>query len=793
MGAQIAAHLAAAGVRVHLLDLESDEPIQDPKKAKLVGKQIRNQRAILGMAALSQLKPSPLMSESLLSHIIPGNFADDLAVVADADWVIEAVVERLDVKKKIHLDVSRYVRPGTPVCTNTSGIPLQTIVDELPESYATSFFGTHFFNPPRYMHLLEIIPHNQTDQELIKNLALWIDEHLGKGIVWAYDTVNFIANRIGVLTIQSTIRNMVELGLNIETVDALTGKLMGRPASGTFRTADVVGLDTYAHVAKNVYDRAPQDPYRDLFLPAQWMAELIEAGNLGQKSNDKGCYAKSSDASGKRQILAYRPGSKTYEAQKVAEFPWQAQASTEKDTIKRLRLILSHKDAGAELIWRTLRDTFSYSALLVEEIAGGSLKSVDDAIRWGFNWEWGPFELWQALGYDLVLNRMLEEGCRLPNWAQKGLEFYKPAPQSSEWSQRGYREQLNPTTASFDKLSQQAHQFFLPKTAATKDPRIIAANPGASLLDIGDGIALLNFHTKMNAIDLEVLEMIQRSVGIVSEKFSGLVIANDGPAFSAGANLKYLLQLINEKNWNGVDHMIRQFQGSLQLLKYAPFPSVACPFGMTLGGGCEVALHASYRMASSETYAGLVEIGVGLLPAGGGTKELALRAYGLAGQGENVDPLPFLQKMFMLIGMAKVSGSGFEAMDMGLLPDSSYVVMSKERLVQKAKAQAFHMASLGYRPPSPALQVKVPGDAGVQTFRMILQSMVQGRTISEYDAYIGERIATVLCGGEINSGSLVSEKHFLNLERTLFVELCQQEKTQQRIEHMLKTGKPLRN
>ncbi len=793
MGAQIAAHLAAAGVRVHLLDLESDEPVKDPKLAKIVGKAVRNQRAILAMAQMTKLKPSPLMSEKVLANIIPGNFADDMSVVADADWVIEAVVERLDIKKKIHLSVSEYVRAGVPVCTNTSGIPLQAIVDELPENYVKSFFGTHFFNPPRYMHLLEVIPHSETDPELMQNVAHWINERLGKGIVWAYDTVNFIANRVGVFTIQATMQHMGELGLNIETVDALTGKLMGRPASGTFRTADVVGLDTYAHVSKNVYDRAENDPYRDYFMPPDWLMGLIEAGSLGQKSGGKGCYQKTKDAQGKRQILAYRPQTKTYEAQEVAQFPWQAQAAKERDTIKRIQIILENNDAGAELVWRIIRDTISYSALLVKEIAGSNLKSVDDAIRWGFNWEWGPFELWQALGYDNVLERMQKDGVKLPHWAKPGVALYKPAAASKEWFTSGLEQRFNPESGSYEKVEKPAHAMYLPKTAGSSDPRIIEANNGASLLDIGDGIALLNFHTKMNAIDLEVLEMVQKSVAIVSERFEGLVIANEGPAFSAGANLKYLLDLINKNDWNGVDHMIRQFQGSLQLLKYAPFPSVACPFGMTLGGGCEVALHASHRMVSAETYAGLVEVGVGLLPAGGGTKELALRAYDFAGHGENADPLPFMQRMFLLIGMGKVSTSGQEAIEMDLFPQTSTVSLSKEHLIQRAKGQAFQMARLGYVPPAPRNDVKVMGDPGVQTFRMILYSMLQGRNISEYDAFIGQKIAMVLCGGEVDAGTAVSEEHFLNLERTLFVELCQQQKTKERIEHMLKTGKPLRN
>ncbi|MEZ4741823.1 MAG: 3-hydroxyacyl-CoA dehydrogenase/enoyl-CoA hydratase family protein [Bdellovibrionota bacterium] len=792
MGAQIAAHLAAAGVRVHLLDLSSPEPPKDPKQAKAVGKNYRAARSILALEQLKLLKPSPIMSPSILTNIIPGNFDDDMSVIAESDWVLEAVVERLDIKLSIHNQIASYVRPGVPVCTNTSGIPLHDIAKDMSESYVKCFFATHFFNPPRYMHLLEVIPLPETDAQLMNDVSNWISENLGKGVVFAFDTVNFIANRIGVFSMQTTNRHMIELGLNFETVDALTGKLIGRPSSATMRTLDVVGVDTYAHVAKNVYDRATDDPERELFLPPNWVNDLIEAGNLGQK-NGKGCYAKSKDEQGRRVIKVYRPESKAYEEQNVQLFPWMKELSQERNLFTRLKTIINQDDPGSKLIWNSLRDTMAYSATLVNEIAGGEPKRIDDAMRWGFNWEWGPLELWQGLGFDDILQKMQKDGVKLPNWIKKGGKFYDPDPNSPEWHAAGYSKQSNFKEGKSTEIAKPAHLFYLPKTQNPEDPRVIESNKGASLLDIGNGIALLDFHTKMNAIDMDVITMLQKSVAIVNDRYLGLVIANEGAAFSAGANLKYLLELIEKKDFTAIDTMLRQFQGAMQLLKYAPFPTISCPFSMTLGGGCEVSLHTSYRIVAGETYAGLVEMGVGLIPAGGGTKELALRSYELASRGENTDPMSFLQRAFLLIGMAKVSSSGIEAKEMGLYPEQTFVSLSKEHQIVKAKGLAYQLAKMGYVTPTPKTAIKVVGDPGIQTFKLMLYNMLEGRQISEHDALIGEKVATVLCGGEVDSGAFVSEQYFLDLERRVFLDLCKEEKTKARIEQMLKTGKPLRN
>ncbi|MCX6131837.1 MAG: 3-hydroxyacyl-CoA dehydrogenase/enoyl-CoA hydratase family protein, partial [Proteobacteria bacterium] len=585
MGAQIAAHLAAAGVRTHLLDLPAKEPHKDPKIAKAIGRNFRSTPAYLAIENLKRLKPSPLASESILQNLIAGNFEDDMAVLADCDWVIEVVAERLEIKKSILKQIAEHTKPTTPVTTNTSGLSLEKMAEDLDEHFHRRFFGTHFFNPPRYMKLLEIIPHPATDPDVIKEVADWIERFLGKGIVYAKDTINFIANRIGVFNMMCSFKHMQDLGLTIETVDALTGKLMGRPASATFRTMDVVGIDVFAHVAKNVVQYAPNDPYKDFFIPPKWIENLIQRGSLGQKTQSVGAYKKTSNDKGEVEILAYRPESDSYQAQQPQSFPWMEETRKVSDTMERLKLIISHNDAGSQFIWRTLRDTMAYSALLLEEIAANQPLSIDNGIKWGFNWEWGPFELWQGLGYDTILERMKLEGVKLPEWLKPGLKFYKPAPNSVDWHLHGASSQLLGKTGKEQALAKSAHLYYLPKSQNRDDKRIVLGNASASLVDIGDGVACLVFHSKMNAINAEISELIFQSIDKVKSEFAGLVIGNDGEGFSAGADLRQIIGAIKENKFGDIDLMLRRFQGTMQKLKYAPFPSIACPQGLTLGGG----------------------------------------------------------------------------------------------------------------------------------------------------------------------------------------------------------------
>ncbi len=793
MGSQIAAHLAAAGVRTHLLDLASNEAPKDPKLAALVGKNIRSSRAILAIEAMKLLKPSPLMSASVLNNILPGNFDDDMSVLAECDWILEAVAERIDIKNSIHKRIAEVVRPDVPITTNTSGISVAEMAKAFPEHLTKNFFGTHFFNPPRYLHLVELVPHADSDGSLMHELGNWIAERLGKGIVIAKDTTNFIANRIGVFNLQITLKHMADLDLNIETVDALTGKLMGRPSSATFRTLDVVGLDTYLHTSKNVYEHAPKDAQRDAFLAAPWIEALVKKGALGQKANNRGCFEKSKDAKGETQILAYRPKTDSYEAQQPQEFPWMAAAHKMTNAMERLLFISEQKDAGAQLIWRVLRDTLVYAASCLGEIADGAPKSVDDAMRWGFSWEWGPFELWQGMGYDQVLERMQAEGATLPAWIKPGLKFYSPVPASHEWFVSGPAFAYDAKSGKNRGVEKPSYQHNLPRYQNKTDDRVVLSNSQASLLDVGQGVACLTFHSKMNTLNSDIIAFLPQAIAAVEKGFAGLLVGNEGENFSAGANLKDIVGLMEKKDWQGIDSMLRHFQGAMQMLKYASFPVVSAPHGLTLGGGCEVSLHADAQVLAGDTFAGLVEVGVGLLPAGGGTKELALRAYEQVKAGDNADPMPYLQRAFSLIGMGKVSGSGQEALEMGLYGTSARVCLSKPHLIQQAKDEVLHLLGRGYSPASPRERISVVGDPGIQTFRMVLYNMLESRFISPYDMFVGERVATVLCGGEIDAGQTVSESYLLELERRTFVELCQQEKTKQRIEHMLKTGKPLRN
>jgi len=793
MGAQIAAHLAAAGVRTYLLDLPSNEPPTDAKMKKLVGNRFRSFRALAAIEQMKSLKPAPYASASVIPNLIAGNFDDDMSVIAECDWVIEAVAEKREIKKAIHSKIAEFAPTHIPITTNTSGINVADMCENFPEHLRQNFFGTHFFNPPRYLHLVEIIPHDGMNEELAGHLSNWIAERLGKGIVRAKDTTNFIANRIGVFNLQITIKHMQELGLNIETVDALTGKFMGRPSSATFRTLDVVGLDTYAHTTKNVFDNAKHDPFLNDFQISPWITSLIAAGSLGQKSNSVGCYKKSKDASGATAILAYRPAGKSYETQNANVPAWMSDASKLSSVMDRLNFASAQSDAAGQFIWRTLRDTMVYAATVIQEIADGHPQAIDNAIRWGFNWEFGPFELWQGMGYDQVREHMKKDDCKIPKWCVEGLKFYRPVPASPEWHLTGPDFVINASTGNAESVERPRHQFNLPTAHGSADERVLLSNKGASLVNIGDGVACLTFHSKMNTLNDDIIKLTFEAIEKVKRNFDAMVIGNAAENFSAGADLRNFVKLIDAKDFKGVDQMLRMFQGAMQMIKFAPFPTVSCPHQLTLGGGCEVSLHTTTQVLSGETYAGLVEIGVGLIPAGGGTKELALRAYKYIENADKGDPMPFLQRAFQLIGMAKVSTSGHEAIEMGLYPRHARVSLSRPHQILRAKEEALHLHRAGYVAASAAESIPVIGDAGIQTFKLGLYNMMQSGFITEYEALIGEKIATVLCGGAIDGGQTVSEQYLLDLERDVFVELCQQPKTRERIEHMLKNGKPLRN
>ncbi len=818
MGAQIASWLAAAGVRVHLLDLASETLPEnlDKKTAKLLrGKNLgRNAPAHLALARLQTLKPAPLTSKSVLGRLIPGNFEDDLSVVGDSDWVIEAIIEKKEYKLPLMQKCSQYLKATTPFSTNTSGIPLAELKDGFPDHLQPMFLGTHFFNPPRYMPLVEIISHGATNPEMVRGLSSWIESRLGKGVVEAEDCINFIANRIGVFHIFSLIKNMSKHGLNFETVDALTGKLIGHPSSATFRTMDVVGLDTFVHVANNVVDKLPEDPFYDYFESPTWLKELLKKGALGQKSG-AGVYKKTKpvvDGKPKTVIQVLDLKSLEYRDQNVKLPDWIKEAKAIKALPERLAYIFSLQDSAAAVLRDAHLETLSYALQLCPDVAGGYPLRVDQAMKWGFGWQIGPFELAEALtstNYGGEFQKTLAANHPAAWTAISGnLKFFDPPPTGNQsiFPDRAYGKQRKLDLENPEKWQLVEKPLFaidLPLATPSKlpsgsDNRVVATNDSMSLLDLGDGIAALTFHSKMNTVGNKILDDFPAFIAKAQHSFAGLVVANDGSAFCAGANIALVLQLIEKSDWTGIENVIKQIQTLTSLLKFSPIPVVTCPQGLALGGGCEIAIHGDRILAHTETYMGLVELGVGLIPAAGGCKEYALAAYAEASKGLSagrayVDPLPFVQKYFLNIGMATVSASAQDAMEKSILPESkTEITFSRRHQTSQAKFTVMQMLQTGYSAPDPKT-VKVLGAPGIATLDMMLYNMQEGRQISPYDRYLARHVATVLCGGDVDPGTRVSEQQLLYLERQAFVAACQRPETKARIEHMLTKGKPLRN
>ena len=812
MGAQIAALLCEAGCKVFLLDVVANKSSDNSSVD-------RSDLAKTAIKKLSKLKPLVWMSKNAHQRIIPGNIEDDLSVVSESDWVIEAVIEKLSIKKSVHSQIASYHKPGTIVSTNTSGILLKDLITDLPSEYTGSFFATHFFNPPRYMKLVEIITHPGSDLKMVKALGEWIEHRLGKSIVFCNDTINFIANRIGVFALLSTVKTAEDLLINPETTDLLTGKLMARPNSATYRTMDVVGLDTSLYVAKNVYDNVvdDQDPYRSMFLPPKLVDHLVKIGNLGQKTNFCGVYKKTKstgkNTKTKSEILSYDFSMEQYKPVKVSDIPWLKEAMGIKDYFARLKYILNQDDKYAQLIWTSLAYVFSYSALLVDEIADGYPLKIDNAMKWGFNWEYGVFETWQGLGFNYVANKLASSDNKfhLPHWVKENLnnqdfKFYSCDLQSYRAKIYNDISQYNIKSKSFINLKKPSdfiplpaisHSFFTYDQSLedfqSLDHRYITGNKSASLLDIGDGVCCLNFHSKMNAANAQLLEMIARSVDIVNKEFNALVIANDGKAFCAGADLKMLLNLVKNKDFSAIDSMLRNFQGSMQLLKFASFPVVSAVHGMALGGGCEIVLQSTHRHMLSESYVGLVEASVGLIPAAGGTKELAVRAYNFSNIN-GLDSFEVLKPLFMQVAMAEVSTSAFHCVEKGLIPQfNTTFTLSKAHQTFETKKIALNAYQTGFFPNTLSKNIKVLGSSGYETFKMIIYNFKQGNMITDYDVVVAESLAYVLSGGDLDLNTCVDEQWFLDLERNVFLELCKEARTEQRIEHMLTKGKPLRN
>jgi 3-hydroxyacyl-CoA dehydrogenase len=803
MGARIAAHFANAGVPSYLFDIVP--PAADgPARTKI---------AAAGLDAAKKSKPAAFMEPSLARFVTVGNFEDDLKKLADVDWIIEAVVENLDLKRALLKKVEAIRKPGTIISTNTSGLPVGKIAEGFSDDFRRSWFGTHFFNPPRYMRLLELIPTPDADRALIDAVSHFCDVRLGKGVVLAKDTPNFIGNRIGTFSVLNVIRLMQEMDLTIEEVDALTGQPVGWPRSATFRTIDLVGLDILGHVVGNMTTNV-HDERSDLRLP-DFYKKMLEQKWLGDKTKG-GFYKKhvgrtllSADSDQKEERLALNWKTLEYHPRQKAKFPALDMAKNIEDTGARLRTLLGIEGASPQkgdragaFLWAALSDLWTYSANRIPEISD-SIVEIDRAMRLGFNWELGPFELWDAAGVEATVARMKKDGKPVAANVEKLL-----ASGQKSW----YTD--DPKTASgrkyWDLGSGAPHPVEVPAgvwstTVAKKSNGVVKKNSGASLIDLGDGVACIEFHSKMNSLGSDIVSLIIQSLkpGGPGDAFDAFVITNDATNFSVGANLMLLLMSVQEGEWDDVDLAIRQFQGMTQAIKFSPKPVVAAPFGLCLGGGTEISLHAAARQPHAELYAGLVEVGVGLLPGGGGCKEMLLRAVDSAAASRGkvsgealagcVEMMEALKKAFETIATAKVATSAHEARGLGFISDSDRITMNRERVLSDAKARALELARSGYEPPVPRTDIPAPGESLLAALKMGVHLMRQADFITDYEVKLGGKIAEVLCGGNVTPGTPVSEQYILDLEREGFKSLCGEKKTQERIQFTLKTGKTLRN
>ena len=780
MGATIAAHLANAGVRVLLLDVVPKAATAEEAAAglSLDDAAVRNRIAAAGRAGLANLKPAPLYLASDLERIEVGNLDDDLPRLRECDWVVEVVVEDMAVKKRLLGEkVAPHLRADAILSTNTSGLSVSELAEALPAVLRPRFLATHFFNPPRYMRLVELVSSRHTDPAVTRGLADFLRRRLGKGIVYAKDTPNFVANRIGVFAICNAIRHMLELELTVEDVDAVAGPATARPKSACFRTADLVGIDTLAHVARNSHELLTGDEQRDTFRLPGFIGEMVSRGLLGDKTK-QGFFRKTKGDRRETAVLDHR--TLEYVPARRPKFASVEAAKGIDDPGERVRAVLAGSDAGAKLAWRNLRDTLVYAFNRLPEIAD-DVVNMDRAMRWGFSWELGPFELLDAIGVAAFVKRADEDGVDVPEKLRSIGSFYG--------FEGGRRRYLDVVAGGWRDVPAPADAIDL--TLLERAGAVVERNAGASVLDLGDGVFCLEFHSKMNAIGGDALAMIHKAIRRAETEGQGLVIANGGVNFSVGANLAVLAVGIAEGAFDEVGLGVSAFQKATMALKYARVPVVAAPHGLALGGGCEICLHADAMNPLAETYMGLVEIGVGLLPAGGGTKELALRAIRLAEQGET-DVSPFLFKAFTAIATAKVSTSAAELGPLGFLRHGDAVTLAPDRLVHDAKQKVLALAA-NYRPARSATDLLAPGRSVAASLATQLWNMRVGGFITEHEEKLGRTIAGVITGGDVPGGTRVDEQWFLDLEREAFLRLCGERKTLERIRHMLEKGKPLRN
>ncbi|PAE25615.1 3-hydroxyacyl-CoA dehydrogenase/enoyl-CoA hydratase family protein [Bacillus sp. 7894-2] len=779
MGSGIAAHLANIGIPTLLLDIAPRE-LTDAEKAKgltLENKAVRNRISEGNRQKLLKQKPAPLTSKKKMALIEAGNFEDDMERLKDVDWIIEVVVENLSIKKQVFEKVDQHRKPGSIVSSNTSGISVEAMSEGRSEDFQKHFLGTHFFNPPRYLKLLEVIPTKKTSSEVLSFMKQFGEDVLGKGVVEAKDTPNFIANRIGTYGLLVTVQEMLKGGYSVGEVDSITGPLIGRPKSATFRTLDVVGLDTFIHVANNVYDQV-DGKEKAVFEVPDFMKVMQEKGWLGSKTG-QGFFLKKG-----KEILELNPETLEYGPRQKLKTASTELAKQAKGTAGKLKALVYSDDRSGQLLWNILSPALLYSAQLHGEIAD-DVTAIDRAMKWGFGWELGPFETWDAIGVEKAVRKMEEAGEEVPAWVKEMLEkginsFYKEEEGRKYFYHNGeYRLiEENPKVLNLKQLK--------------KQKGVIKKNTGASLVDIGDGVALLEFHSQSNAIGLDIIQMINFAVDEVEKNYKGLVIGNQGKNFCVGANLGMILMEAQDDNIYELDMVVRHFQNAMMKIKYSAKPVVAAPFGMTLGGGAEVCLPAAHIQASSETYMGLVEVGVGLIPGGSGNKELYLKYLENMPNGVEFDLQKVANKVFESIAMAKVSTSGEEARDNNFLNLADGISVNGDHLLYDAKQAVLALHEKGYKPP---VRKKVPvvGETGYATLLLGAQAMLYSGYISEHDLKIAKKLAYVIAGGKVPYGTEVDEQYLLDLEREAFLSLVAEPKSQQRMQHMLLKGKPLRN
>ena len=779
MGATIAAHLANAGIDVLLLDIVPKE-LTDQEKAKGLTEEslaFRNRLATMGLQAATKGRGFYHKSNAQLIEV--GNFDDDIAKLKDCDWVVEVVVENMAIKKIVlEQKILPNLAEGAILSTNTSGLSVNELAELLPDSVRKNFLVTHFFNPPRYMRLMEIVPCQYTDPAVVSYMADFLSRRLGKGIVYGKDTPNFIANRIGCYAMLNAMRHMVELDMTVEEVDAVAGPATARAGSANFRTIDLVGIDTMAYITKNTYELLPKDEERDIYVVPEFVQQMVDMGLCGNKTRQG--FFKKDKVDGRNAFFYYDYKSGEYKPFEKPKFDSVLAGKKAATPAERLKTVVSGDDKAAQFAWRNLRDTLIYTVNRIPEISDDVI-NVDNGMKWGYNWELGPFEMLDALGVAYFVERAEADGVKVPAVLKNVKSFYKYE------GEKGFAYDL--VAGEYREIAVPVGEIRL--DALRRADKVVKSNADASLFDLSDGVYCLEFHSKMNSIDNGILEMIEASVDYAEQNGVGLVIGNRGRVFSAGANLAKVADAIRADEFDEIDTMIRGFHKALMRIKYSSIPVVAAPLNMALGGGCEVTLQSDAIVAHAETYMGLVEIGVGLLPAGGGTKEMAIRAIELAAR-TRTDVTPYITKSFMNIATAKVSGSAAELADLGYLRETDSITLNIDRLISDAKQKVQALAT-NYRPKRPLEGLKAPGRGVAAALKNQLYNMQKGNFVTEYEVELGGVIADVITGGDIPGGTLISERYLLDLEREGFIKLCRNEKTLERIEHMLKTGKPLRN